>query len=139
MPCGFSSARQYAQRHDRTLGYFKLLVPNYFISLMNLLQHPGCVCSPGTQHGLCLQSRIRDLSVLCRHSCIRSALDRMKLEQKSLPCQDTLQGDRAPQKETRGSISARRTSKKYLHFVTLQSPGRIPEGVAKLIQVIVFR
>lgn len=62
----------------------------------------------------------------------------MKLEQKSLPSQDTLQGARAAQRETRGSISARRTSKKYLHCVTLQSVGRIPEGVAELIQAIIF-
>lgn len=63
--CGFSSDRQYAQRHDRVLGYFKFSVSNYFIALMNLLQHSGCVCSPDTQHRLCLQSWIRDLSVFC--------------------------------------------------------------------------
>lgn len=40
-------------------------ISNYFMALMSLLQHPGCVCSPDTQHKLCLQSRITDLGVFC--------------------------------------------------------------------------
>lgn len=76
--------------------------------------------------------------LLCGHLCFRSALDQMKLEQKYLPSQNTLQGAKAPEREARGSVSPRRTSKKYLHCVILQSLGGIPESVAELIQVIVF-
>lgn len=77
--------------------------------------------------GLCLQSA-RALSpvydkrprcLLYGHSCFRSAFDQIKLEQKFLPSQDTLQGARAPQRESRDSISARRTSNStctVLHF-----------------------
>lgn len=101
----------HAWRRDIASGYFKFSISNYFISLKNWFQHLGYVCSPDTQHRLCLQSKIRAATtwgpqcLMCGHSCIsRSAPNLLKLEHKSPPSQDTLQGARVPQRETRSSF-----------------------------------